>query len=75
MVRLTAKTRRGQNKLDQHGANWHIRKTESWGTLLLESSGKTFQAHSGVAGGVEMQTDWRWVKMSEDKDFIVEVGI
>jgi hypothetical protein len=77
MVHLTAKTRRGQNKIDQHGETWHVRKTEPTflgpDTLLLESMHKTFKAHAGVGDLVEWQTDWRWVNLHKDKDFIVRL--
>jgi hypothetical protein len=42
-------------------------------TMLLESKEKTFQAHVGVGQVQEWQTDWRWVSMHKDKDFVVEI--
>jgi hypothetical protein len=76
-VRLTARTRRGQNKIDQHGDVWHLHKVEPTfmgsDTMLLESKEKTFQAHVGVGQVQEWQTDWRWVSMHKDKDFVVEI--
>jgi hypothetical protein len=67
-------SRRGFNKLTQHGQTWEIRKTETDGTLLLESVGKTFKAwNPDMPGGFEMQTDWRWVHLKEDPDFEVEI--
>jgi hypothetical protein len=77
MVHLTAKTRRGQNKIDQHGDTWNVRKTEvSWlspNTLLIESQLKTFKAHMGTGVAQEWQTDWRWVSLTADKDFHVRM--
>jgi len=67
-------TRRGFNKLKQHGQTWEIRRTETEGMILLESQGKTFKAlDPDKLGGFEMQTDWRWVHRHDDPDFEVEI--
>ena len=73
-IHLTACTRRGFNKLTQHGEVWEIRRTEIDGTVLLESVGKTFKAHNpDLPEGFEMQTDWRWVHLHDDPDFEVNI--
>lgn len=73
IVRLIPVTRRGLNKLQQHGEFWEIRRTEP-GMILLESMGKTFKAwNPELPDNTEMQTDWRWVNTRMDNDFDVEV--
>jgi hypothetical protein len=67
-------TRRGLNKLNQHGQTWEIRRTETQGMLLLESQGLTFKAvDKDKPMGFEMQTDFRWVHLKDDPDFEVEI--
>jgi hypothetical protein len=64
---LTDITRHGMNKIQQHGSVWDILQSDPDGTILIKSLAMTFKC------GDVWSHDMRWVKLKNDKNFIVEI--
>lgn len=65
---LSHKSKRGRQRLQQHGTKWKIVNREPF-RILVESCGKTWRNSNGT-----MEPDWRWVQLYHDPDFHIELG-
>lgn len=69
---LKAKSRKGKNRIHQHGNTWTVQDKVvrgHWGNLLLRSKNKTFRDSP-----TKMNFDTRWIWAINDSDFeIVKV--
>jgi len=65
-VRLKGKTRKGKNRINQHGDVWEV-IDEQLTKILLQSLEKTFKDTPGRVA----EKDWRWISATEDRDFEV----
>jgi len=63
LVKLTAKTRRGKNKINEHGEIWEWDKTAG---IRAHITNRVFLIS-------EKDNDWRWIFPTNDPDFIMEV--
>jgi hypothetical protein len=61
-VVLTAKTRHGKNRIQQHGDRWLVEEVRGT-SMMLRSENKTFKL------GDKFIHDGRWVELQNDPNF------
>ena len=79
-VILSAKTRHGKNRINQHGERWKIREGATFlglPAMHVESKDETFAIRTRAAAKTKewttkMLRDSRWVHLRDDKNFVIE---